>query len=146
MVYVVNISKISIIFPFFLFYPLFLRNLASSYHQTLCSNQGWRTLLGHTSEDGKGARGRRQRCGNAASQIYRGWQWFPGTVSSFPHVTQLVSSRAKNWTWVSKASTTYCFHYTTLHNTYCFHYTTVFRGSKIPLNASFEQQWWPVFV
>lgn len=64
-------SKISIIFPSFLFYPLFLRSLASSYHQTLFSNWGQRTLLGHTGEDGEGARKKRQRCGDSASHIYR---------------------------------------------------------------------------
>lgn len=70
-VHVVNMSKISIIFPSFLFYPLFLRSLASSYHQTLFSNWGQRTLLGHTGEDGEGARKKRQRCGDSASHIYR---------------------------------------------------------------------------
>lgn len=70
-VHVVNMSKISIIFPSFLFFPLFLRSLASSYHQTLFSNWGQRTLLGHTGEDGEGARKRRQRCADSASHIYR---------------------------------------------------------------------------
>lgn len=51
----VNMPRLSIVFPSFLFYSLFFRNLASSYHQPLWSNWGKRTLLGHTGEDGKGA-------------------------------------------------------------------------------------------
>ena len=55
MSHVANMSKPSIIFPFFIFYPLILRNLALFYRQPLCSNSGQSTLLGHTGKNRKRA-------------------------------------------------------------------------------------------
>lgn len=98
-------------------------------------NHVWRTLPDHTGEDWQGAKGKRQRHGNAASHIYRWWRWFVGTLINFPHVTHLVSTWARDWTWVNKAPK-HCFHSTTL----------LLRGRKIPLNANLGQKWWPDFV
>lgn len=57
MSHVANMSKPSIIFPLFIFYPLILRNLALFYHQPLCSILGQSTLLGHFGKNRKSAGG-----------------------------------------------------------------------------------------
>lgn len=127
-----NISKPSIIFFQFPFYLLFLvLSLATVF------SWGQRTLI-DTGEDGKGAREKRQRRGNSASHIYSWWQWFLGTLSSFSHVTQLLSSKVGSWTWVSKAPKHLLF---PLHHTAYDAQHTAYDAQQNP-----RQQSWAGFV
>ena len=115
MSHVANMSKPSIIFPFFIFYPLILRNLALLYRQPLCSNLGKVLYLATPVKTEKGLGEETKMC------------WFHvshsqvmtvalGDCKAFSPVTQVVISGAGSLNLGQQGS----------KNTYCFRYTTLF--------------------